>query len=67
MAVHQRLHYFEVVVLTGGLDKNAALGRGQGDRLLAQDVLARLQRTNRPKNVLIVGERIVDGVHVRVR
>ena len=52
---------------TGGRDKNAALGRGQGDRLLAQNVLARLQRANRPKNVLIVGERNVDGVHVRVR
>ena len=54
-------------MVTGGLDKNAALGRGQSDRLLAQDVLARLQRANRPKNVLIVGERIVDGVHIQVR
>ena len=42
------------------------LGDGQADRLLAQHVLARLRGLDRPRHMQVVGQRIVDGVDVRV-
>ena len=42
------------------------LGRGKGDRLLAEHVLARLERADRPGNVQMVGQRIVNRLDLRV-
>ena len=49
-----------------GRDQLERIGRGQGERLLAENVLARLRRLHRPGNVQMVGQRIVDGVDVRI-
>ena len=38
----------------------------RGDRLLAQDVLARLQRADAPLGVQAVGQRVVDRVDLRI-
>ena len=48
------------------LDHPLGVGRGQGQRLLAQDVLAGPRRGDRPLGVEVVRERDVDGVDLRV-
>src|SRR5262245_9043307 len=42
------------------------LGDLQADRLFAEDVLARLERANRPRYVQVIGERNVDGIDVAI-
>ena len=41
--------------------------QGQRDRLLAENRLACLQRTDRPGHMEVVRQRVVDGVDVRMR
>ena len=49
-----------------GVDHPLGLGGRQGQRLLAQDVLAGTRRGDRPLGVQVVRQRDVDDVHVRV-
>ena len=44
----------------------SASATDQADRLLAEDVLVRLERADRPGHVQMVGQRIVNGVDVAV-
>ena len=64
-AVHERLHEQDAGV-AGRRDHPLGIGRGQGQWLLAQDVLARLDRGERPLQVEVVREGDVDRVDVRV-
>ena len=42
------------------------LRRGEGDRLFAEHVLARLERADRPRDVQMVGEWIINRLDLRV-
>jgi len=53
------------VAIAGG-DEGAAFGDGHRDRLLAEDVLAGFRRANRPWDVQVIGQRVVDGFDFRV-
>ena len=65
-AIHERLHQQDAGRL-GGRDHPLGVGRRQGDRLLAQDVLARPDRGERPLQVEVVRQRDVDGVDPGIR
>ena len=65
-AVHERLHQ-EHVVLARRVHDGHRLGVVDGQRLLAQDVLAGLGRLDGPLGVHRVGGGDVDGLHLRVR
>ena len=64
-AVHERLHEAHSCGIAGG-DHALGLGRGHGQRLLAQDVLAGPGRRHRPLRVEVVRQRDVDGVDVGI-
>ncbi len=65
MAIHERLHEQTVVAL-GQVERRPHVGLAAAQRLLAQHVLARLQRPAGPLQVQRVGQRDVDGVDVRI-
>ena len=64
-AVHERLHQPHAFG-GAGVDHPLRVGRGHGQRLLAQDVLAGTGRGDRPLGVEMVGQRDVHDVDVRV-
>ena len=47
-------------------DQFMNLGQVQRQRLFAQHVLARLRRSDRPRHMQMIGQRIVDGVDLRI-
>ena len=65
VAIHERLHEQAVVAL-GQIKGGPHVGRAPAERLLAQHVLAGLERPARPLQVQRVGERDVDGLDVGV-
>src|SRR5437868_868399 len=66
VAPHERLHQQAAVSLCGG-ERALDLGRVARERLLAQHVLARLERTDRPLHVRPVRERDVHDLDVGIR
>ena len=66
VAVHERLHQQHARPRAQASTIALRLGRGQRQRLLAQDVLAGPRRGDRPFGVEVVRQRDVDGVDVRV-
>ena len=64
-AVHEGFHQVPAAAFGGG-GHLLGLGGVDPDRLLAEDVLSRIQRTQRPFLVEAVRERVVDGVHLVV-
>ena len=65
VAVVERLHHDEPGARRDGGDGFGFLGV-RGERLLAQHVLARFERGDRPLRVQAVGERVVDRVEVGI-
>ena len=65
VAVVERLHHHEPGAIG---DRRDLLGLGgvAGERLLAQHVLARFERGDRPLRVQAVGQRVVDRVDVGI-
>ena len=61
-AVHERFHYLETGVVGRGVRQAPRLGRREPDRFFTQDVLARLDRPQRPRDMKMVGKWDVDGV-----
>ncbi len=47
-------------------NKLSGFRHGQAQRLLAQDMLARLRGFDRPGNVQLIRKRIVDGINLRI-
>ena len=66
-AIHERFHELEAWMARGRIGQRLGFTRIERDRLLAQHVLPCLERANRPGDVEIVRQRIVDGVDVRIR
>jgi hypothetical protein len=64
--VHEGLHQ-DPLLLVGDVEGRLRVVRVPSQRLLAEDVLARPQRVDRPLDVHRVRERDVDRVDVRVR
>src|SRR5947209_1093116 len=62
---HERLHQ-QAACVFGGVEAVLGIGGGSRERLLAQHVLARLERADRPRHVERVRQRDVDGLDVRV-
>ena len=65
VAIHERLHQPDAGV-RAGLDHPLRVGRGHGQRLLAQDVLAGPSRGERPLGMEVVRQRDVDDIDVGV-
>jgi hypothetical protein len=53
--VHERLHDFLVRTAPCRIEQRLRLRRGQPERLLAQHVLAGVERLERPRDVQVVG------------
>ena len=64
-AVHEGFEQ-EHVVVARGLDERHRLTHVGGQRLLAENVLAGLGRLDAPLGMEMVGQGVVDHVHVRV-
>src|SRR4051812_47924857 len=64
-APHERLHQHAAGAL-GRVERRLDLRRAARQRLLAQHVLAGLERPDRPRHVQRVGQRVVDGIDLRV-
>src|SRR5207302_885169 len=62
---HERLHQ-QAACVFGGVEGVLGIGGGSRERLLAQHVLARLERADRPRHVERVRQRDVDGLNARV-
>jgi hypothetical protein len=65
VAVHEAFHE-QAAGLLGGVEGALHLGRPPVERLLAEDVLARLERADRPLDVERVRERDVQGVELGI-
>ena len=65
MAPHERLHQ-QAAGAVGGVEGLLDLGGGPRERLLAQHVLAGLERADRPRHVERVRQRDVDRLDVGV-
>ena len=64
-ADHEGLADLDAGAVADG-EQGAGFGGGHGEGLLAEDVLAGFGGLDRPLNVQVVGERVVDGVDVGV-
>jgi hypothetical protein len=65
VAVHERLHQ-QAPRLVGGVERTLDLVRAFVHRLLAEDVLAGLERADRPPDVQRVRQRVVDHLDLVV-
>ena len=65
MAVHERLHQ-QPLVTVGDVEDGGHLVHPAAQRLLAENVLAGLERAQRPGDVLVVGQRDVDRLDIGV-
>ena len=65
VAIHERLHQPDAGV-RAGLDHPLRVGRGHGQRLLAQDVLPGTGSGEGPLGMEVVRQRDVDDVHVGI-
>ena len=66
MAVHEGLHQLQLRVAAPGVHQQLALGGRQPNRLFAQHMLARLERLDGPRHMQMIGQRVVNGLHLRV-
>ena len=66
MPVHEGFHQFELRVLPAGVHQLLTFSRGQSDGLLTQHMFPRFERLDGPLHVQMVGQRIVDRIHIRV-
>ena len=65
-AIHERFHDLQMWVLSGDIEQCLCLGSGQSDGFFAKHMLSCLQRLNRPWNVQVIGQGIVNGINIRI-
>ena len=65
-AVHERFHHLQLRVRRRNVGELLGLGHREPDRLLAQHVLAGLDRPQRPRHVQVIGQRNVNRIDVAV-